>query len=196
MLAPVLVTPPEVPLWTAEEAIARLHLNSTDDDLDLIDHYIEAATAHLDGYSGVLGRALINQTWRIDACSWGSPFIRLPLAPVQIEGLTVKYFDGDNVEQTLAADQYEFFADAIGPRLSRAASVSWPSLYSRADAVRVTFVAGYGATAENVPAPIRQAVLMLAAHWYANREAVADQGMAAIPLGVDALIAPYRRHRI
>ncbi|HEU4986868.1 MAG TPA: head-tail connector protein [Rhizobiaceae bacterium] len=193
MLAPVLVTPPAVPLWTAEEAIARLHLlvDSTDDNA-LIDHYIEAATAHLDGYSGILGRALVTQTWRIDASAWGFPFIRLPLAPVQ--SVTVKYFDGANIEQTLAADQYEFFSDALGPRIARAPSASWPSLYARSDAVRVTFIAGYGGAATDVPASIRQAVLMLAAHWYTNREAVAEQGMASIPMGVDALIAPYRRH--
>jgi len=195
MLTPVLVTPPAVPLFTAEEAVARLHLTvDSDDDNALINHYIEAATAYLDGYSGILGRALITQTWRIDARTWGYPFIRLPLAPVQ--SVTVKYFDRDDVEQTLAADQYEFLTDAMGPRIGRAPSSSWPSLFSRGDAVRVSFVAGYGDAPTDVPSPIRQAVLMLAAHWYANRESVSDHNMTAVPNGVSALIAPYRRQRI
>lgn len=194
-LAPVLVVPPAVPLFTAEEAVARLHLNvSSDDDNALIDHYIEAATSHLDGYAGTLGRALITQTWRIDARNWGCPFIRLPLSPVQ--SVTVAYFDGSNVEQTLAADQYELLTDFAGPRIGRTSVGTWPTVYSRSDAVRVTFVAGYGAAPADVPASIRQSVLMMVAHWYANREAVAPGQMSVMPIGVDEMLEPYRNRRI
>lgn len=44
------------------------------------------------------------------------------------------------------------------------------------------------------PAPpaIEHAVLMLVGHFYCNREAVAKADVAAIEIGVDRLIHPYR----
>ena len=45
-----------------------------------------------------------------------------------------------------------------------------------------------------INASVNQACLMLIAHWYANREAVADNmaNLAVMPLGVQALLQPYR----
>jgi uncharacterized phiE125 gp8 family phage protein len=52
---------------------------------------------------------------------------------------------------------------------------------------------GYGANAADVPAPLRHAVRMLVAHWYENRGLVAaGAGIATLPAGVAALVAPYR----
>ncbi|MDD9730452.1 head-tail connector protein [Mameliella sp. AT18] len=49
------------------------------------------------------------------------------------------------------------------------------------------------ALADPVPAPVTEAVLQLAAHWYENREAVAYGGSGApIPFGVVELLRPYR----
>ncbi|MDK3075449.1 head-tail connector protein [Sedimentitalea sp. JM2-8] len=43
-----------------------------------------------------------------------------------------------------------------------------------------------------LPGALRQAILLLVAHYYANREAVSDQLVHVLPLGVARLIAPYR----
>ena len=57
----------------------------------------------------------------------------------------------------------------------------------------IDVTAGYGTDAEAVPAPLRHAILQLVAHWYENRSAVTyDRAQGISPLGVDALIAPYR----
>ena len=54
-------------------------------------------------------------------------------------------------------------------------------------------VAGYGG-ADDVPQAIRTAAAMLVAHWYRNREAVNVGNITSeLPLGVQSLIAPYRR---
>lgn len=45
---------------------------------------------------------------------------------------------------------------------------------------------------EPLPAAIEHAVLMLVGHFYRNREAVAKADEAAIDIGVDRLIQPYR----
>jgi uncharacterized phage protein (predicted DNA packaging) len=47
-----------------------------------------------------------------------------------------------------------------------------------------------------VPAPLRQAMLMLVGHWFMAREATAEGHLEAVPHGVAALIAPYRRLRL
>ncbi len=45
----------------------------------------------------------------------------------------------------------------------------------------------------SLPARLQQAVLMTAAHWYANREAVAGVQMQQVPMGFEALVKPFRR---
>ena len=63
----------------------------------------------------------------------------------------------------------------------------------RLDAVRIAFDAGYGA-ADAVPQAIKQAILMIVAHWYEHRETVVvGTGAVDIPLGANALLSPFRR---
>jgi uncharacterized phiE125 gp8 family phage protein len=57
----------------------------------------------------------------------------------------------------------------------------------------VRFTAGYGDTASDVPQTIRQAILLAVGHWYENREAtVAVGNVRELPLGIEALLWPYR----
>ena len=65
----------------------------------------------------------------------------------------------------------------------------------RYNAVEIAFTCGYGAAAGNVPEPLRQAIKLLAAHWYENRVAVGEASQLKfeeLPLGVQYLLAPYR----
>ena len=41
---------------------------------------------------------------------------------------------------------------------------------------------------------IKTAMMLLVAHWYASREAVIQGTTSELPLGVDALISPYRHY--
>lgn len=43
------------------------------------------------------------------------------------------------------------------------------------------------------PAPLQHAALMLASHWYNQREAVASTAMSEVPLSFEALVKPYRK---
>lgn len=48
-------------------------------------------------------------------------------------------------------------------------------------------------TAEVVPQPIKQAVLLLVGQWYSYRANVAEDGRPAeLPMAVEALLSPYR----
>lgn len=192
-LAPVRTVAPNVPLVTTAEAKLRCRIDGSDED-NLIDSLISAATAHLDGYSGILGRALLAQTWQQDFCDFDDP-LRLPVGDY-LSGLVVTYYDSANDQQTLSSDVYSILSDVRGPFIALNYNQAWPSVYTREDAVRVTWVAGYGTTAADVPAPIKQAILLLVGHWYANREAVtvgAGITTAELPIAVKALVSPFSR---
>ena len=57
----------------------------------------------------------------------------------------------------------------------------------------LAFTAGHGATGAEVPADLVQAVMILAAHRYENRDAREAPGL---PAGVTALIGPHLPARI
>lgn len=49
--------------------------------------------------------------------------------------------------------------------------------------------AGYG----EFPKPLKHAIMMLAAHWYNQRESVSSVQMHQVPDALQALIKPYRK---
>ncbi len=185
-LAPVRTVAAAATPVSLVEAKAHLRVDHTDEDT-LITGLIASATDHLDGWTGILGRAIIAQTWRQDFDCFPAK-LRLPLHPVaSVSGIT--YYDGDNAQQTLSTDVYELLKDGAGAYVARKADQTWPGTKNRAAAVSVTFVAGEAAA----PAAIKAAILLMVGHWYENREAVSEGSFSAVPMAVDALIAPYRR---
>jgi len=188
MLAPVRTIPPAAPVVTLEAAKQHLRADFDDDDV-IIQALIDAAVDHLDGYGGILGRALINQTWRQDFGGFSCKPLRLPLVPV-LSDPTVAYFDQNNVQQPLASSHWQMLTDSGGPYVALKPDQSWPSSYSRADAVSVTFVAGYGASTDDVPPALKVAVLTHVKMHYdpASRETVQ-------PL-FDVLVRPYVRFQL
>lgn len=188
-MKPVRTVAPELTPVSLIEAKAHLRVDFDDDDA-LIAALVDAATAHLDGHTGILGRALVDQTWRQDFYDWpGDRVLRLPLAPVSSVA-SVKYFNASNVETTVTASgNYALFEDASGPYIKFTSDFAAPDLYDeRDDRIRVTFVAGYGDPAE-VPAAIRAALLLIVGDLYKNR----DAGAVAPNATVSALLQPYRR---
>ena len=55
-------------------------------------------------------------------------------------------------------------------RLSLGYGKTWPTLYGNINDVTITYTAGYGTEPSGVPMQIRQAVLMMIADGYDNRE--------------------------
>jgi uncharacterized phiE125 gp8 family phage protein len=191
MYRPVLVTAPAAgdPVVTLVEAKAHLRVDSSGEDT-LITSLIAAATAHLDGYSGILGRCLVTQTWRQDFDGFAK-CMRLPLLAATIS--SVKWRNSDGQLSTIASDNYSLKADEMGSYVRFDDGYSFPSDLAQSQAVLIEFTAGYG-NAAAVPASIKAAILLLVAHWYENREAVNVGNITTeVPLGVAALIQPYRR---
>lgn len=188
---PALVTAPASQLLTLEDVKLHCRVETSEDDT-LLQGLIGAATAHLDGWGGILGRCLLTQTWeqRFDQFPVNGK-IMLPLLPVQ--SVVVTYLDQTDAEATLPAGVYHVTARGAGAFVELDEAETWPTTADRPDAVRVRMVCGYG-TAEAVPHAIRQAARMLVGHWYENREAVViGTTTATVPLAVSHLLAPYRR---
>ena len=198
MYRPVLVTPPAIKPVTLTEAKAWLDIGYTDKDT-VITGLIGAATAHLDGWTGILGRCLCEQTWRQDFDDFRS-YLRLPLFPV-ISITSVKYTDTAGAEQTIPSENYTLKNDDLGAYVEFTSSYSFPSLNTESAAVRVTYLAGYADIAgtpktSSVPDDIKNAIALLVRHWFDNPGAVVV-GVTAqqLPQGVDALLAKHRRPR-
>lgn len=192
MLKPVRTVAPAVMPVSLAEAKAHCRVDTADDDA-LLTGLIGAAVSHLDGYGGILGRAIMAQTWAQDFDGFGTDGLRLPVGDL-ISVTSIAYHDTANQMQTLANSVYTAFSDERGPFVTLRPDQAWPLTYGRVDAVRVTWVAGFGAAADDVPAAIRHAILMIVGHWYENREtSIVGAPVAPLPLAVDALIAPYRQ---
>jgi uncharacterized phiE125 gp8 family phage protein len=183
MLSPVRVDPPaEVPV-TLQEVKAHLRVDHSYDDARLT-ALIQQATDQLDGWSGILGRALVTQSWRWDMRTF--PYchrLQLPLIPVQ-SITSIAYWDFANADQVYAASNYSLNQEFV--ELVRGSS--WPTLYFRADAVRITFVVGYG-NAAAVPTPLKQAIKLLVDLAYDGE----DEGKRR---AFDSLIGPFRVRKI
>lgn len=187
-LAPVRTVGPSAPIIDLADAKAHLRVLANDDDA-LIEALISAAEAHLDGFSGILGRALVTQTWqRSFGCFPSCDTIRLPLGPL-IGSVAVTYYDSANAQQSFT--DFTAVSDAVGPKVVLGAAASWPGTFDRPDAITITWQCGYGDAAD-VPAPIIHAAKLLIGHWFASREATAPSSLSELPLAVSALLAPYR----
>jgi len=172
--------PPVEPVSLAE-AKAHLRIDTTDED-DLIGALIVAARVAAETE---IRRVMIEQSWRAIVETWPQAGLELPVQPaLAIDA--VRAIDDDDVATTLDTADYEFeIADG---------SITLVNPVTGTDHYEIDFTAGYGAAGDDVPQPLRQAILMLVTHWYEHRSAVGDTGVtAATPLGYRELLAPYRR---
>lgn len=164
-----------------------------DIDDELIEIFITAARKHVEQYCNI---ALISQTRTVfydssDLC-FAAAVLDLPFSPVQSIS-NFRTFDSDNVELEFPGSEY-FIS---GSRLAINDGGYWPSDIRWVDAYSISAVVGYGDNPEDVPAPLRQAILRLVAHSYQNREAVYDSvnGVMVpnnVPYSVTCALMPYR----
>ena len=195
--------PPAVEPVSVAEARRHCRIDSSDDDQSL-QGFITVARVLAEEY---LGRVLITQSllWSVaDAPMFGAPFPGLP-APLQVLPLSFSWLTlarrplelprspVQSVDQvlrvavdgTVSASQAGDYDGLLG---SDPARLRLLQLGQGGAGLIIGFSAGYGATPDKVPMPIRQAILMLTAWLYENR---GDAG-GDWPVVVDRLLAPYR----
>lgn len=152
--------------------------------------------AAMRGYAeNLTGRAFVQRSLQLVLEGWPcSGEIVLPCPPL-VSVASVKYYDEDGVDQTLAADQY-LVHDWREPALVVPAyGVTWPAVRSRLDTVRVNYVAGYPTPGsptdyrERIPAALKLWMSARAATFFEYREQIQNANLGEIPRAfVDGLL--------
>mgnify|MGYP006921392367 CR=1 FL=1 len=169
-MIPRLVTPPTVEPVTLAEAKEHLRVLHGDDDV-YIESCITAAREMIEsGESWSLDRSLINTTWRVVLDEWpfdedGDGGIVLPRPPL-VSVTSIAYLDTTNVSRTLSSTLYTVDTHSEPGRVVPSYGSVWPEVLDHINAVTITYVAGYGATAASVPTSIKQAILIGVADLY------------------------------
>ncbi|MBN4069789.1 MAG: hypothetical protein COA82_11050 [Alkaliphilus sp.] len=184
-----IITQPIVEPITLAEAKAHCRIDFIEDD-ELISGLISAARNYVEERTR---RTLPLTTWEL-ALDEVKGDIEIPRPPlVSINSITFE--DSSGVVVTIPT------ADYVVDDISEPAIVRHKKNWGKGwgfnngaviNAIRVNFTAGYTL----IPKTLKQAILMLIAHYYENREPTAEgRNSGQIPHAVDALISLSRVYR-
>ena len=175
------------------EAKVFLRIDGTDDDI-LVSSLITAARIYIET---TISKILITENWSFFKDKWPtSGVVHLPLSPVQSID-EIRVYNQDNTYSTLPIETYASDLISSQPRikfLETSPSIATPRHFNQ---LEVQFTAGFGNTETDVPSDLRQALLMLTAHWYEQREPIGFGGsFNEIPTTISALLSSYKTHRM
>ena len=184
-------TGPAVEPLTVAEAKLHLRVDTTEDDT-YIGTLITAAREWVENY---LDRTLITTQLILRAAEFPTEELELARPPMVASGtataVVITYTLADTTTATLSTALYRVDRTSTPGNVAPIINGTWPSdVIEDANAVAVTYWAGYGPTSASVPATIRHACLMLIGHWYERRSAVLT-GTISKPLefAVESLLA-------
>lgn len=165
------------------------------DEDELLRSYLRSARELVESESGI---TLIRKTVKELRSDWPCRrVLELSLWPI-ISVTSVKYLDENEEEQTFDPET-EYRSSTLGrpAYLSLAPQVAWPTVaLDRPDAIRIEYECGFDLASKPAPEPARQAILLLAAHYYRNREAaVIGTVNSELQLGLDRLVDQLKDDR-
>lgn len=134
-----------------------------------------------------LQRALVQSTWRLTLDAFPD-VIELQMGRI-ISVDSVQYVDESGNLQTFT----DWLADLASEpgRVVPAYGLSWPATRAEPGSVRVTYKAGYGTTADSVPAPVLHWIKLALTDLYEQRSRSAER--PAVPMQfADGLLDAYR----
>lgn len=166
---------------------AKVALGVADSDRDtLITNLLAAARELVEIHTG---RALIQQTWVLTLDGWPRKCIWLPRPPLQ-SVTHVKYLDSDGTLQTWSSGEYTVSSYSCPAFIELGYNKAWPTARTVAEAIQVTYVAGY-ANAAAVPEAINNAIVLMAGEWLNHPYAAEGMSFSEIPHGIKYLLRPY-----
>ncbi len=151
-----------------------------------LDEYPSEGIKH-DWWDGV-------QEMSINALRESLGWIELPTGPL-ISVTSFKTFDNADAETVFTG----FYTDTTrrpGRVALRSGSV-WPVFTRPANGIEITYVAGFGPAAANVPTDLRLCISQIASHWFENRELMTfDTAARDVPTGAQRIINQRRNLRL
>jgi uncharacterized phiE125 gp8 family phage protein len=185
----ILTTPPLVEPITLAEAKAHIRITHSDDDTYISTLMISARRL----VESRTGLRLLQQGWFVFLDCWPPDgVIALPLSPVSAIIDIITYGDLDTPS---TIDPAHYFLDAASNpnRVVFRQGRNPANPGRRVKGIEIKLQAGFGATAAAVPQELKQAVLLITAHWFSKR-GEGDDGV--LPMAVLELLSPYRMMRL
>lgn len=174
------------------KAHLRLGSGFAEDSLQdpVLESFLRAAMAAIEARTG---KILIAREFSWTLNGWRDPMGQaMPVAPVNAI-LELVLIDRQEAEEIVDPALYRLEQDLQRPRL-RPAGTFLPGVPFEG-AARIRFAAGFGPGWSDLPADLAQAVMLLAAHYYENRNET-TLGQGCMPFGVTSLIERYRTVRL
>ena len=156
----------------------------------VLEGFLRAAMAAIEARTG---KVLLERGFVLSVTEWRDATAQaLPVAPV-VALSEVLLVDRDGGEFVVSPAMYRLEADMQRPRLKPVASLL--PVIPTGGVAKIAFTAGLAPGFEELPADLRQAVMLLAAHYYEYRD---DTALSAgcMPFGVTSLIERYRTVRL
>lgn len=99
---------------------------------------------------------------------------------------SIQYFDEENILREMDISSLHFVQSEDQCYIEPQKGESWPILFDRRDALKIRYAVGYPDSIQ-LPLNLKQAIILLATHWYESRSAV-GANTHEIPFGVEALV--------
>lgn len=184
-------SPSAVQIMSTVECKKHLRIDFSNDD-DYINSLAMMAQQTIENYCNII---LMETTVRQYCQFWEDTF-ELFHSPVQNSGEAsithIKYYDDNDVLQTLASSKYSVNLYSCPVQIVPAQNEAYPPLYNRLDAIEVRYRVGYPTSAE-VPQAIKQCILILVGQYYENRQvAVVGRSVGTIPMTAQYLMEKYK----
>jgi uncharacterized phiE125 gp8 family phage protein len=206
-MATVITTAPIVEPISLAEVKTHLRIDTTDED-GFLQALIFTSRLHVEV---ALNLALISQNWSCFFDAWpqsltsleahsalaaNASALRFPLGPVKsVDAIRVYADDGTFVAVPVNGFAIDLYSRPA--RIARRVNTNLPTPGRALNGVEFAITAGFGAVPADVPAPIRQALLLLVAHWYEHRDpGEIGTDAAKVPATVSALLAPWTPVRL
>ena len=157
----------------------------TSDEDSLIGNLAAASRAYVEMSTN---RQMITATWQYKFSSFpSSGDIVLPISPLQ-SVTSITYVDTNDDTQTWSSALYTVDTASDVGRVRPIYNEDYPDSRGYAQDVIVTFVAGYGDAATDVPDTALTAIKLLASNWFENRESNAAVSLQEVPMALQTLI--------
>ena len=161
-----------------------LRIDGADEDT-LIETLIKTARHRVEN---MIGRTLISRSFVYRCTVPSGKCIVLPRPPLLSVTRLTLVAENDQAVDVPVSD-YSVTKRRDPAQINLKPHKNWTDYLVEFVTLEVEFTAGYGDTPDDIPLPIRQAILLLLARSYEFREMSESP---AVPIMVDALLAPYR----